>query len=152
MHIASIDIETVSKDGFPYPNEASKPIDAISHINARTKDIFLFTTRKWEEVKSKLDTDVLRQVKYKYFNNEQDMLIEYLSFWESDYPHVVTGWNIDSYDIQYMVNRYNKLFGENVTKRFSPFGYIGSKLAENSSADDENPEKTYSFAGIAILN
>lgn len=152
IRIASIDIETVSKEGFPYPNEAKMPIDAISHIDSVTKEIWLFSTRKWDRNKSTLSKEILSRAKYKYFESEKEMLLEYLNFWKSNYPHIVTGWNIDNYDIQYMVNRYNKLFGENITKQFSPFGYIGSRLADNSKEDDENPERTYSFAGITILD
>lgn len=152
LRIASIDIETVSKNGFPYPNEAKEEIDAISHIDSITGDIWLFSTRKWDRNKSTLSKEILKRAKYKYFNSEQEMLLDYLTYWKSNYPHIVTGWNIDNYDIQYMVNRYNKLFGEKVTSNFSPFGFIGSRIAEGSSADDEFPEKTYSFAGIAILD
>ena len=144
LRIASIDIETVSKNGFPYPNEAKEEIDAISHIDSITSDIWLFSTRKWDKNKSKLSKEILKRAKYKYFNSEQEMLLDYLTYWKSNYPHIVTGWNIDNYDIQYMVNRYNKLFGEKVTSNFSPFGFIGARIAEGSSADDEFPEKTYS--------
>lgn len=152
LRIASIDIETVSKNGFPYPNEAKEEIDAISHIDSITKEIWLFSTRKWDRNKSTLSKDILNRAKYKYFETEKDMLIDYLLFWKSNYPHIVTGWNIDNYDIQYLVNRYNKLFGEKVTSQFSPFGYISSRLAEGASDSDEFPERTYSFAGIAILD
>ena len=107
LRIASIDIETVSKNGFPYPNEAKEEIDAISHIDSITGDIWLFSTRKWDRNKSTLSKEILKRAKYKYFNSEQEMLLDYLTYWKSNYPHIVTGWNIDNYDIQYMVQMMN---------------------------------------------
>ena len=51
LRVASIDIETVSKNGFPYAHLAEQEIDAISHIDSKSNKIIFFSTRKWSKIK-----------------------------------------------------------------------------------------------------
>ena len=146
LRIASIDIETVSKNGFPYAHLAEQEIDAISHIDSYTGNIEFFSTRLWNKKISSLPKDILKRVNYRYFDNERDMLISYLQYWSKNYPDIVTGWNIDNYDIPYLINRYDNVFGRKVTNKFSPFGIITSQNSE----DKEN--EIFNIAGISCLD
>jgi DNA polymerase elongation subunit (family B) len=46
-----------------------------------------------------------------------------------DYPDIITGWNVNGYDMPYLVNRMKTMFGEEVWSRLSPFGRIYDKKA-----------------------
>ena len=43
------------------------------------------------------------------------MLYDFINFWRSNYPDIITGWNTEFFDIPYLVNRMNKLFDESFT-------------------------------------
>ena len=50
-----------------------------------------------------------------------------MNWWVTDPPDAVTGWNIQLFDIPYMVVRTEKLFGDDMKKGFSPFSLIKRK-------------------------
>jgi DNA polymerase elongation subunit (family B) len=41
-----------------------------------------------------------------------------------DVPDVITGWNIQLFDIPYICKRLNRVLGEKLMKRFSPWGLV----------------------------
>lgn len=43
---------------------------------------------------------------------------------KKDYPDIITGWNIEQFDIPYIVNRYINLFGKEKAKELSPVSSI----------------------------
>ena len=43
---------------------------------------------------------------------------------EENTPEVVTGWNIELYDIPYLTRRLDRVLGEKLKKRFSPWGLV----------------------------
>ena len=43
---------------------------------------------------------------------------------EDNTPEVVTGWNIQLYDIPYICRRLDRVLGEKLMKRFSPWGLV----------------------------
>ena len=62
----------------------------------------------WREDKIK------REFKWKdksiyYFDNEKEMLKNYLNFINDTNPDILTGWNITNFDMPYIINRMNKL-------------------------------------------
>jgi DNA polymerase elongation subunit (family B) len=71
-----------------------------------------------------------------------------LSDWNTNPPDVISGWNIKFFDIPYLVNRFTKLFGEDETRKLSPWGLINSRKAVVN-----NRELTaYEFVGISTLD
>lgn len=59
--------------------------------------------------------------------NEEELLKEFVIYWSKNYPHVISGWNSDFFDISYTVARIELLFGEDFAKKLSPFGHIVKK-------------------------
>ena len=51
-----------------------------------------------------------------------DIAQRFIDYWNSNIPDVVTGWNIEYYDIPYLSKRLNKVLGEKEMKRLSPWG------------------------------
>ena len=43
---------------------------------------------------------------------------------EENTPEVVTGWNIELYDIPYLSRRLERVLGEKLMKRLSPWGLV----------------------------
>lgn len=67
-----------------------------------------------------------KSVKYFKYDSEEELLQNFLRLWTSEAfnPDIVTGWNIDGYDIPYLVNRIIKILGESAANRLSPWGII----------------------------
>lgn len=60
------------------------------------------------------------EVEYKEFVTEQDLLRSFLDFWSQRQFDGWTGWNIETFDSPYLVERMNQVLGEAETSRLSP--------------------------------
>jgi DNA polymerase elongation subunit (family B) len=114
INVANIDIEVASEFGFPEPEQANEEITAIT-FKMRGK----FLVLGCGEFENKRD-----DVKYIKCDNELHLIKTFLDLWTSDYPDIVTGWYIKSFDIPYLYNRISKLFGEKEAKRLSPWNVV----------------------------
>lgn len=145
VRVANIDIEVFSGDaGFPVPEKADHPVDSITIKLSDKPDYYVFTTKEYDETKSELEgLPILAQT----FKNERDLLRGFLGFWVHHEPDIVTGWFIRRFDIPYLVNRMQKVIG-NEYKKLSPFGWISQKQVAFKGGD----MSTYELAGIAIVD
>ena len=138
LSIAILDIEVGSENGFPDPYLANEPITAIAikYING-AMTVFACGDYKvqGDEVYIKCD-------------DEYNLCKKFLRFWEENCPDAISGWNIKFFDIPYIVNRFNKILGEDETKKLSPWSYINSRKTVMN-----NRELTaYDFVGVSTLD
>ena len=139
LSIAVIDIEVGSENGFPDPYLANEAITAIAvrQLNGGTAVYGCGDYKNDDET-----------VTYHKCRDEYDLCKKFLSDWNSNPPDVISGWNIKFFDIPYLVNRFTKLFGEDETRKLSPWGLINSRKAVVN-----NRELTaYEFVGISTLD
>lgn len=117
--IANIDIEVASEGGFAPPEN---PTEEVVAITIESKGLYVvfgcgdFSTEK-------------ECVKYIRCKDEADLLRRFLEHWEHLAPDIVTGWNVQFYDIPYLVNRISKIFGDKESKRLSPWKYLSTRKA-----------------------
>jgi len=124
INVVNLDIEVHSEEGFPEPEEALHPVTAIT-LKSSKESIY----RVWgcgDYDKSKSPHEHLR-IQYIKCEDEYELMERFIKYWISTYPEVITGWNIRGFDIPYIVNRSNRLFGFDITKRLSPWGMIRPK-------------------------
>ena len=57
-------------------------------------------------------------------SDEKELLSKFITKWNEIEPDIIVGWNSDYFDIPYLVHRCNKILGKDITKYFSPIGYI----------------------------
>ena len=139
LSIAIIDIEVGSENGFPDPYQANEAITAIAvrQLNGGT------AVYGCGDYNNNDDT-----VTYHKCRDEYDLCKKFLSDWNANPPDVISGWNIKFFDIPYLVNRFTKLFGEDETRKLSPWGLINSRKAVVN-----NRELTaYEFVGVSTLD
>jgi DNA polymerase elongation subunit (family B) len=86
---------------------------------------------------------------YFQHNSEHSLLTDFLEFWQRTPPHIVTGWNIETFDIPYIVNRYSRIFGHNEAKKFSPFGWIRERKAKTFF---DREQVVYDLYGIQVID
>ena len=113
IKIATLDIECECEDGFPEPTLATEKVNAIS-MKPLGKDTHVFGIGPWEHNR----TDVI------YYNclNEVDLLTQFVKYWRQEWFDIITGWNVNSFDITYLCNRIDRILGEGEHKKLSPWG------------------------------
>ena len=118
IKLTTLDIEVKSENGFPDVESAAEEILLISIQDYTTKQI-----RTWGQGPFNNKQD---NVIYKSFNSEYDLLNAFINWWmmEENTPEVVTGWNIELYDIPYLARRLDRVLGEKLRKRLSPWGLV----------------------------
>ena len=121
IEVGNIDIEVASDDGFPEPDEAKHPIISIAYKSSKSKVYHVWGLGEWrlEDCELKLDGCM---VQYRLCENEEDLMLKFLTFWHANCPDILTGWNIRLFDVPYMINRTIRILGDKVAKQFSPFG------------------------------
>jgi DNA polymerase elongation subunit (family B) len=116
--VVTIDIEVSSEGGFPVIEEGDKEITAIAIYDDATKQYTAFILDK----EMKLKDSVSDGVDIKSYDNEESLLMHFFTKWEEIQPTIVTGWNIDNFDMVYLYNRAKRVVGETNAKRLSPIG------------------------------
>ncbi len=116
LKIWNFDIEVYSDSGFPHANLAQHPVNAITihEINSDTYQVFSL----------KDYTDERKNVNYTKCSSENDLLNKFLDFFQQEKPAILTGWNINLFDIPYLVNRINRILEPNDVKKMSRDGII----------------------------
>ena len=139
LSIAVIDIEVGSENGFPDPYQATEPITAIcvKYMNGMT---YVWGCGDYNNERD--------DVTYIKCRDEYDLCKKFLDFWHENAPDVISGWNIKFFDIPYLVNRFQKLFDEDVYKKLSPWSLINSR---NVIVNNKN-FVAYDMIGISVLD
>jgi DNA polymerase elongation subunit (family B) len=118
IKIATLDIEVASENGFPDVESAAEEVLLITVQDYATKQI-----RTWGRGPF---NNTQKNVIYKGFRTEYELLNDFINWWqiEENTPEVVTGWNSELYDIPYLVRRIDRILGEKLMKRMSPWGLV----------------------------
>ena len=142
--VMTFDIEVEMISGLPNTLEAKNEITAIASHDGATKLYDVFVLDKEKKVKNNsnsFDKDG-RKVNVHVFDNEKNLLIGFLNYYEEINPTILTGWNIDFFDIPYLYNRIKNVCGEKHAKRLSPIGQTFYSPYR----------QRWSFGGVSILD
>ena len=116
--IGYIDIETEVSSTFPDPEKAEQKITAISLIYDEHK-CFSVGLGKYNVELDQNEYAKELKIHYIQAENEKKLLTIFLSEWQKIKLDIITGWNIDAFDMSYIVNRMNKVLGKKFTNRLS---------------------------------
>ncbi len=116
IKLVTLDIEVASEQGFPDVESCCEEILAITIQDYTTKEIITWGVKPFNNKQS--------NVTYHYCPSEYELLNHFINYWMVDVPDVVTGWNIQLYDIPYICKRLNRVLGEKLMKRFSNWGLV----------------------------
>ena len=136
----NIDIEVAADQGFPDIQTANKEITAIT---MKKNDIYIVLG--CGEFNNNND-----KVKYIHCKDEAELLMKFLDVWRSKWfsPDIITGWNVEFFDIPYIVNRIKRVLGEQWAKKLSPWNL----LEERTVTIAGRANQVYVPVGIAILD
>ena len=141
IKIAYIDIEVGSENGFPSVENASEVVTAITFKIGN--NCYVFGCGDYQNKRE--------NIFYLKCSSERALLEKFFKMWDKESPDIVTGWNIDTFDIPYLVNRAKRLFDEkkNPYRLLSPW----RKLREYMMFGLGGRElQTYEIYGVETLD
>ena len=138
VNIGTLDIECAADEGFPDIQKADKELTAIT-IRCRNRNYVFgcgeFTTND-------------PNTHYMQCRDEYELVQKFLSCWQALDLDVVTGWNIEFFDIPYLVNRIKVLFNDKEAKKLSPWGILDEKTVEFKGKENQS----YTPVGVSVLD
>lgn len=137
-----LDIEVeVPESGFEnFVEEARMPITAITI--RKNKYILTFGTKPY--------TPKLPNTRYVHCTDEYNMLLKFMSVYTSEQwrPDVITGWNVEFFDVPYIHNRIINVLGKDVAKQLSPWGILFEKSVYSFGRE----QQSFIPMGVSILD
>ena len=143
MRIGNFDIECPSSKGFPKPEHAAWPIKSIA-FQDMVNDQYTVLGLKGD-YKPSADN-----IHYVRFETEAELLEGFILFLIDFQADILTGWNIETFDIPYLVNRIRKILGESAIKRLSPIGVVNNRTMKSGFNGKE--ENVYDIVGITVMD
>ena len=153
IRIAYLDIEVGSENGFPSIENATEEVTAITFkIDGKC-----YVFGRGEFVHDREDVFYFR------FDSERALLQKFFEMWDRESPDIITGWNIETFDIPYLVNRAKRMFDEkkNPYRLLSPwrkvreymmFGMGGKELQAYSIMGVETLEYLSTYRKFTYIN
>lgn len=147
IRIHTIDIEVMSNAGFPEPSKAEHEVTSVTIHDSVYDKYIIWGCGDYDSSKR------LRQecnVMYIKCPNEVALLKQVVEFWSNEFtcPDALTGWNIRTFDIPYLINRIIRLLGEDAAKSISPWNHIEEKQVSMM----KGTVQVYDIQGIAQLD
>ena len=119
--IMIIDIEVEVTEGFPSPQKAENKITSIAIHDSETDQYFCYVL----DEKNKLEPDDWgKNVTVETFDKEFALLQKFYAKYLEIRPTIITGWNVDGFDIPYLYNRSQQVVGKNVADCLSPISSV----------------------------
>jgi len=140
IKIFTLDIETSADNGFPDISNAIEKVLLITIQDNHTKEIKTYGLNPYDNPRD--------DVWYIECKDETDLLKKFLEDLSSDYPHIITGWNVEFFDIPYLCNRIEKVLGEDAVKKLSPWRNVTKKNIIKLKKENI----AFEVMGIAILD
>jgi len=141
MRIVTIDIEVECENGFPNAEQAIEPMLSITIKNHDTGRIKVWGLHDYHNDRE--------DVQYIKCQTERELLAQFISWWESDHPDIITGWNTERFDIPYLCNRIKSVMGEDAMKRLSPWGVVNARTITGVYG---KKEQVYDIMGVEDLD
>ena len=142
IDIAYIDIETGSENGFPDPRTAYEEVIAIT-VAIRGK-YFVWGCGKFE------NSDP--NVTYIHCEDEVHLLRDFLDKWQIMAPDILTGWNVQMFDVPYLVNRIRRILSDKECQLLSPWKIINERLVQAMRFQGGRDVVFYDLVGCTTLD
>ena len=147
INIFSFDIEVDISKKLPDMETADNEITSIAIKSSKSDTYHLLGRKGYDKSKTLSGIDP-EHIQFMQFDNERDLLRRFVQIWVNDYPDIVTGWNVEYFDIYYIITRITRLFGDEKAKELSPWGYIRKVTTEIFNRN----QSTYNISGVNIID
>lgn len=150
IEVFSGKIETgqVKKGPFPDASLALYPIVSITIYHTYLKRFFTFALEYFQDIHVGSFKNSREDVIYKGFQTEHELLTAVSLWWEGQDFNYYSGWNSETFDITYLVNRMKNICGEESVKRLSPWGIVKPRTFKTTWGE----QTTYDLIGCPCLD
>lgn len=139
-----LDIEVECEKGFSNVEDVTERINAIT---VRVKnERWVFGLGEFSMPFKAVDNTL--KTKCHCYDDEAEMLQDFVELWARLKPDITTGWNVRFFDIPYLVNRIKAVLGEHQAKRLSPWKQIRTKTINKWGKD----YTVYELVGVSTLD
>jgi DNA polymerase elongation subunit (family B) len=136
-----LDIEVAFQDEFPNALEAKYPITLISVRDSITQKTITFGEKEYTG-----DYDI----DYIHCPDEKELLRKFFGWMNQNPPDVISGWNVNDFDMTYLINRDEKINASKYYKLLSPIGIVKTWKSKNKQTN--RIEFNIDIAGITIID
>ena len=140
LNIMSLDIEVACENGFPNVKECAEEMLSITVQDYQTRKLKVFGTRPYKNTRD--------DVEFILCDGESHLLRCFLDYWIQNFPDILTGWNVDGYDVPYICGRLDRLFGSKEMKLMSPWGIVKKEEVEIKGRE----QIFYRMLGINVID
>ena len=141
IKVLFVDIETYSPDEFPNPQDPTHTCNVITVYDSINDEFITFGLNEFNNK----DDDVT----YIHCLNEHDLFKRFVEYIEKDYPDIISGWNSEFFDLPYIINRCERLLGEEWRNRLSPSGKVYSRSIKGQFGADQ---VRWYIEGISLID
>ena len=136
--VAFIDIEVEVTEGFPSVNKAENIITSIAFYDDILDEYSCFVL----DPENKLNIDKQENKIIETFKSEEELLNGFYRKYLEVSPTIISGWNIDFFDIPYLYNRTIQVLGSEFANLLSPIKEVHWSKYKNR----------YLIAGVSCLD
>ena len=133
-----LDIEVSSQGGFATTENVKNEITAISFCMKHEGVYYALLL----DTEKRLTNSVNKNLNLMRFDTEIELIQSFLALYTEKAPTIITGWNIDYYDIPYLYNRIDKVLNVEYANLLSPINIV---------TFDERANR-YILAGVSCLD
>ena len=137
-NIMTIDIEVEVTEGFPDTLKVNNKVTSIAIHDSLTDTYHAFVL----DEKGKLKLQSKDNIVIESFEDEFSLLQKFFMKYMEIKPTIITGWNIDTFDIPYLYNRACNIVGRNIADLLSPIRVVYWN----------KHRKRYMIAGVSCLD
>ena len=134
--IMIFDIEVEVTDGFPDAKKAENKITSIAFNDPLTKQYYCYVLDPFNKVDKFTEDTVIS------FKDEYDLLNAFFQKYIEIQPTILTGWNVEFFDVTYLYNRVRQVLGEDIASALSPINIVQWSDFQNR----------YKIAGVSVLD
>ena len=138
INVMSLDIETMSDDGFPDIKTANKALTVITISDGKKYVVIGIGDYKVHRP----------DVTYYKCVDEKELCARFLEEYRKMDPDILTGWNIEFFDIPYLINRIKVVMGEAWVKMLSPWNIVREGTQKQNGVETQ----TFDIAGVAVMD
>ena len=132
------DIEVSGEGGFSTAEDANNPLTSISFYDKAGDRYVAILIDKKRKVKPVNEGNFILDV----VQSEVELINLFLKYYLEIQPTILTGWNIEFFDIPYLYNRITKVCGQTYANVLSPINHVEYLKFRNR----------YKIMGVSILD
>lgn len=136
-----IDIETYSPDDFPNIITANHLVNVITIYDSLSDNFITWGIKGYKNTQD--------DVTYVECEDEKSLFRNFIEHLEKDYPDILSGWNSEFFDIPYIINRCQRILGDEWVARLSPTGNVHSRTIRGQFGREQ--VKWY-IEGISLID